>query len=694
MGPADVKYCVKCGNRIPATSVFCTYCGQRLSEQSEQQFQPEQPLQWDQPVQEEQSVLGHTVMPARAKTVQTAQKEPLQNKQPKKSGNGNRGIMIAVISAAIILLAGIAAFIGVLMYRKSKEITIPDVTGLCFETAREELRSRGFEVVSKNNSQSRISDVVVSQDPEGVISGIEKGETVKVKLSVAPFDTLSEEEIIECCIEEREYYQNRGRYFSLEEVRDDDDLTDELNRLGLYDREDYMEKSIVHCISIANLLNEDNEFYEAVGNDYYIDVDGLKDYTVDYFENELIPRSAAFDYEKVSKSGKTYRIYKNTADDPMILYTDELDRGWFRCFLLSTGSGTAAPAAEAAPAVETPAAEAAAAEPYATGGKIGIAFPTKDLQRWNKDGENIKSQLEAAGYEVDLQYASNDVQTQVSQIENMINNGCHCLIVAPIESDSLETVLLMAKEMSIPVISYDRLIMHTDAVSYYLTFDNYMVGTIQGEYIRDHLNLDSEEGPFNIEFITGDPGDYNARFFYQGAFDVLAPYIDSGKLVVRSGQMSFDEVATPSWSTENAFSRFAGILGSYYSKGNRLDAVVASNDSTAEGVVEALDENYSVSKYGWPLLTGQDCDIAAVRNIIEGRQSMSVFKDTRVLAAQTVKMVEQIMNGEMVDVNDTTTYDNGTGVIPAYLCRSEVVEFSNYKEYLIDSGYYTESDLM
>ena len=155
------------------------------------------------------------------------------------------------------------------------------------------------------------------------------------------------------------------------------------------------------------------------------------------------------------------------------------------------------------------------------GGKIGVAMPTKDLQRWNQDGTNMEAQLKEAGYEVDLQYASNDIPTQVSQIENMINSGCQMLVIASIDGDSLGTVLEQAKEKDIPVIAYDRLIMNSDAVTYYATFDNYMVGTKQGEYIRDQLDLDNAAGPFNIELVTGDPGDNNARFFFGGAMDVL-----------------------------------------------------------------------------------------------------------------------------------------------------------------------------
>ena len=324
--------------------------------------------------------------------------------------------------------------------------------------------------------------------------------------------------------------------------------------------------------------------------------------------------------------------------------------------------------------------------------KVGVAMPTKSLQRWNQDGDNMKKALEAAGYTVDLQYADDDVATQVSQIENMINSGCKVLVIASIEGDSLGTVLAQAKEKDVKVIAYDRLIMNSDAVTYYATFDNYMVGTKQGEYLRDALNLDSAAGPFNIELITGDPGDNNARFFFSGAMDVLQPYIDSGKLVVRSGQVDFDQVATAGWKTENAQNRFDAIISAYYADGTKLDAVMASNDSTAMGVTNALVAA-GFSDANWPLITGQDCDIANVKNMIAGKQAMSIFKDTRTLAAKTVEMVDAIMKGGNAPVNDTKTYDNGTGIIPSYLCEPVFADINNYKELLIDSNYYTEDQL-
>ncbi len=324
-------------------------------------------------------------------------------------------------------------------------------------------------------------------------------------------------------------------------------------------------------------------------------------------------------------------------------------------------------------------------------GLIGVAMPTQDLQRWNQDGENMKAELEEKGYTVDLQFAGNDVATQVSQIENMIANGDELLVIASIEGDSLGTVLAQAKEAGIPVISYDRLIMNTDAVSYYATFDNYLVGVTQGQYIVDALDLDNAEGPFNIEFVTGDPGDNNVNFFFGGAMDVLQPYIDEGKLVVPSGQMTKDEVATANWATDAAQARFENILSSNYADGTPLHAVLASNDSTALGVVNALAANYVNDVY--PIITGQDCDIANVPHVVDGTQAMSVFKDTRTLATKVVEMVDAIMTGTEAPVNDTETYDNGTGIIPSFLCEPVAVTADNYEEILIESGYYTEDQI-
>jgi putative multiple sugar transport system substrate-binding protein len=272
----------------------------------------------------------------------------------------------------------------------------------------------------------------------------------------------------------------------------------------------------------------------------------------------------------------------------------------------------------------------------------------------------------------------------------MITDGASVVVIAAIEGSSLGEALQMAAENEVPVIAYDRLLMDSDAVSYYATFDNYMVGTVQGTYIKDTLDLDNAEGPFNLEITAGDPGDNNARYFYQGAIDVLQPYIDEGKLVIPSGQIDFNDVATAAWSTETAQNRAENILSSNYADGTNVDVWLCSNDSTALGVENALAANYTGE---YPIITGQDCDVENTKNMIAGKQSMSVFKDTRTLAAQVVKMVGQILNGEEVDVNDTETYNNNVITVPSYLCEPVFADANNYKEILIDSGYYTEDQL-
>lgn len=322
--------------------------------------------------------------------------------------------------------------------------------------------------------------------------------------------------------------------------------------------------------------------------------------------------------------------------------------------------------------------------------KVGISLPTKDLMRWNSDGDGLKLKLEASGIVVDLQYAANDVSTQISQIENMINSGCKVLIIAPIESSSLESVLEKAEAKNVTVISYDRLIMDSPYVDYYVTFDDYMAGTIQGEYIVESLNLDNSAGSFNIEITAGDPSDNKAAFYYSGAMDVLHPYISSGKLVVVSGQVDFDAVATPMWATDTAQARAENIIAAFYSNGTHIDAWLCSNDSTALGVINALSYMYP-GRY--PVITGHDCDLANVKCILNGQQSMSVFKDTRTLVSQTAEMTLQILNGNSVDVNDNASYYNGRTTVPSYLCSPVFADSYNYKEILIDSGYYTSDQL-
>jgi len=322
---------------------------------------------------------------------------------------------------------------------------------------------------------------------------------------------------------------------------------------------------------------------------------------------------------------------------------------------------------------------------------IGVAMPTKSLQRWNQDGQNMKKELEAAGYEVILEYAEDKVETQVSQIENMITKGVKVLVIASIDGTALKGVLAEAEKEKIQVIAYDRLIKESSAVSYYATFDNYKVGQIQGEFIAKELDLENATEPFNMEVFGGSPDDNNAFVFNAGAMDTLQPYIDSGKLVINSGQVDMEEIAIPGWKPEGAQARMDNLLTAFYAD-KKVDVVLSPNDSLAQGIVASLKAaGYAAADM--PVLTGQDCDTTNVKMIIAGEQSMSIFKDTRTLAKNTVAMVDAIMKGEEVPVNDTTSYDNGVKVVPSFLAEPVFADKSNYKALLIDSGYYTEDQL-
>lgn len=365
--------------------------------------------------------------------------------------------------------------------------------------------------------------------------------------------------------------------------------------------------------------------------------------------------------------------------------------------LLLTACGAPAPAEPEVPEAPAPI-ETATPEPEPEpelapeSNLVGIAMPTVDLYRWKHEGELMKEQLETLGYAVDLEFARNDAALQIEQIEDMIANGVKVLIVCAIDSESLGNVLDTAKEASIRVISYDRLILGTDVVSYYCTFDNPAVGQAQGQYIVDALDLEHADGKtYNLELFSGDSGDSNAYIFYYWTMQVLQPYIDNGTLIVRSGQTEMIDAATEYWAVDKARERMERILAEFYSGGEPLDAVMCSNDSTAQGVAEALEAGYRGDVY--PVITGQDCDIVSVKNLLAGKQTMSAFKDTRDLAAAAVEMADAILKGQEPPVNDREMYDNGTGIIPSYLIPPRVVTTDNLKELLIDSGYYTPEQI-
>ena len=328
-----------------------------------------------------------------------------------------------------------------------------------------------------------------------------------------------------------------------------------------------------------------------------------------------------------------------------------------------------------------------------SGDLIGVSMPTKSLQRWNQDGSNMQKSLEKLGYKVELQFAENKIDTQISQIENMITKGAKALVVGSIDGSALSTVLESAKEEGISVIAYDRLIVNTEAVDYYATFDNENVGNIQGKYIETALGLAEGKGPFNIELFTGPLDDNNVNYFFGGAMKVLEPYIENGQLVVKSGQTTKEQAAITNWDEQTAQARMDNIITANYTS-EKIDAVLCSNDSVSIGVQSALKEaGYGGADKPMPIITGQDANIANVKAIVAGTQSMSVFKDTRALADKVVEMVDAIINDKEVPVNDKETYDNGKKVVPSFLLEPEAVDKDNYKELLVDSGYYKEEDV-
>ena len=323
--------------------------------------------------------------------------------------------------------------------------------------------------------------------------------------------------------------------------------------------------------------------------------------------------------------------------------------------------------------------------------KIGVAMPTRERQRWNQDGANIERGLLSEGYRVDLQYADNNVEVQIEQIKNMVDEGCRVLIVAAIDGRLLSSVLDYAKKNGATVISYDRLIMDTDAIDYYATFDNLAVGTIQGEYIEEKLGLREGKGPYNLEITAGSLDDNNTIFFFEGAMEVLRPYIKTGQLVVNSGQTKLKQCEIPHWKEKTAEERLTWILQTYYGDKN-LDVALCANDSTARGVLDSLKKNGYGSEKKFPLVTGQDCDKKNLKEIVSGEQTMSIFKDTRILAAQVVKMVDAIVVGKEPETNDMGNYNNGVKIVPSFLVRPIFVDKDNYRKLLIESGYYRESD--
>ncbi|MFC0629232.1 multiple monosaccharide ABC transporter substrate-binding protein [Kribbella deserti] len=332
---------------------------------------------------------------------------------------------------------------------------------------------------------------------------------------------------------------------------------------------------------------------------------------------------------------------------------------------------------------------------------VGVTMPTKSSERWISDGQNIKQALEKSGYRVDLQYAENDIPTQANQIENQITKGAKLLIVASIDGTALTTQLQQAADSKIPVISYDRLIRNSPNVDYYASFDNFKVGVQQATSLLVGLKLKnadgsegSAKGPFNVELFAGSPDDNNATFFFNGAMSVLKPYLDKGTLVVRSKQTDFKTVAILRWDAATAQKRMEDVLTASYGGGAKVHGVLSPYDGISIGILSALKSNgYGTAGQPYPVVTGQDAEVASVKSIVANEQYSTIFKDTRELAAVTAKMADAVLKGEKPEINNDQDYENGVKVVPAHLLQPVIVDKGNYQKVLVDSGYYQPAQL-
>jgi putative multiple sugar transport system substrate-binding protein len=326
-------------------------------------------------------------------------------------------------------------------------------------------------------------------------------------------------------------------------------------------------------------------------------------------------------------------------------------------------------------------------------GTVGVAMPTKTSTRWVSDGNSMVAALTAKGYKTDLQYADDDIPNQLAQIENMITKNVKVLVIAAIDGTTLSNALQKAADKGIKVIAYDRLIVGSKNVDYYATFDNFQVGVLQAQSLEKALGLKEGKGPFNIELFGGSADDNNAFFFYDGAMSVLDPYIKSGKLVVQSKQTGMNKVSTLRWDGAVAQARMDNLLSAYYGK-QRVHAVLSPYDGLSIGILSSLKGvGYGTAAQPFPYVSGQDAEVPSVKSIIRKEQYSTIFKDTRELAKVTADMVDAMLSGKQVQINDTKTYNNKVKVVPSYLLKPVPVDLSNYKQVLIGSGYIKEEQL-
>jgi putative multiple sugar transport system substrate-binding protein len=321
-------------------------------------------------------------------------------------------------------------------------------------------------------------------------------------------------------------------------------------------------------------------------------------------------------------------------------------------------------------------------------GLVGVSMPTMSSLRWIYDGLGLMRALNQLDYTADLQYANDSVPNQILQIDAMLAKGARMLVIGAVDGVSLTAVLARAAKRGVKVLSYDRLIRSTPDIDSYATFDNFAVGDLQARDIEARLQLADTSRQHTIELFAGDAGDNNTHMFFDGAMQVLKRYIASGALVVGSGKTALADVYTPHWNGLLAKGRMVGLLSSVYAH-RRLDAVLSPYDGISIELLNALKfVGYGQAGQPWPVITGQDAELASIRSIEHGEQTSTVFKDTRLLVQQSARIVDDTLSGRAVTFNDFKTYQNGVKIVPSFLLKPVLVDKGSVKTLLVDSGYY------
>ncbi|MFC4241923.1 substrate-binding domain-containing protein [Gryllotalpicola reticulitermitis] len=298
------------------------------------------------------------------------------------------------------------------------------------------------------------------------------------------------------------------------------------------------------------------------------------------------------------------------------------------------------------------------------GSLIGVALPAKTSQNWVLAGQDFQSSITKAGFKADIQYADNNtpVPSQQAEINSMITKGAKAIIIGAADGSQLGTQVAQAKKQGITVIAWDRNILNTKNVDYYVAFNNFHVGELQAQALLDGLKKEKGSGPYNVELFAGSPDDANATVFFNGAMSVLKPKIADGTLKVVSGQTTFQKVNTQGWLAQNAQKRMTDLITANYAKGTKLDGVLSPNDTLARAILQATKSAGLAN----PVVTGQDSETDSIPLIMNGTQYSTIYKDTTLEANAAVDLVSTLSKGgKPKTVNDKTNNYNGTITVPA-----------------------------